>query len=154
LLIQTSYAIFTPDRSNEELADKRKTVVVVEDEPAAAEMFAEMMRIIGFDVFQTYSSTPAVSLITKEQPDLVLLDVMMPGVSGLEVVRYMRREPQLVHIPVIILSARSMPEDIEEGLEAGATLYLAKPVSFRDLELAIQQVLPGQAMNSDQDPTA
>jgi CheY-like chemotaxis protein len=152
LLIQTSYAIFTPDRSQKALDKHRKTVVVVEDEPTAAEMFAEMMRVIGFEVYQTYSSTPAVSLITKEQPDLVLLDVMMPGVSGLEVVRYMRREPQLVHIPVIILSAKSMPEDIEEGLEAGATLYLTKPVSFKDLELAIEQVLPEQAPDSNTDP--
>jgi DNA-binding response OmpR family regulator len=136
------------------LVEHRKTVVIVEDDPALAEMFAEMMRIIGFEVFRTYSSTPAVGLITREKPDLVLLDVMMPGASGLEVVRYMRREPRLMHIPVIILSAKSMPEDIEEGLEAGATLYLSKPVNLTDLEMAIQQVLPGQAAGTDTDPTA
>ena len=136
------------------MAEHQKTVVIVEDEPDAAEMFAEMMRVSGFKVFQTYSSTPAVSLIAREQPDLVLLDVMMPGISGLEVVRFMRREPLLAHIPVIIVSARTMPEDVEEGLEAGATLYLTKPVSFRDLELAIQQILPKNDLDTDKDTPA
>jgi len=125
------------------LSKKRLKVVVVEDEPAIADMLAEMMRMLGFEAIQTYSSSPAVDQISIEQPDLVLLDVMMPGISGLEVVRYMRREPQLAHIPVIILSANTMPEDVQKGIEAGATLYLGKPVTFQDLEQALQQVLPG-----------
>ena len=122
---------------------KRLKVVVVEDEPAIADMLAEMMRMLGFEAIQTYSSSPAVDQISLERPDLVLLDVMMPGVSGLEVVRFMRREPQLAHIPVIIVSASAMPEDVQKGIEAGATLYLGKPVTFQDLEQALQQVLPG-----------
>lgn len=125
------------------MPDKAPRVVVVEDEPAAADMFAEMMRVLGFEALQTYSSTPAVNLISQVRPDLVLLDVMMPGVSGLEVVRYMRREPELARIPVIVISANSTPEDVEAGIQAGATLYLAKPLAFRDLEGAIRQVLPG-----------
>jgi len=124
------------------LGNEKRTVVIVEDEPAAAEMFAEMMRVSGFNVFHTSSSEQAVSLIAREKPDLVLLDVMMPGVSGLEVVRFVRREPHLAHIPVIIISARTTEEDIQEGLEAGADLYLTKPISFGDLEEAMQQILP------------
>jgi CheY-like chemotaxis protein len=66
---------------------------------------------------------------------------MMPDISGLEVLRYMRREPDLYSIPVIIVSAKSMPGDIKIGLEAGASMYLTKPVGFLDLKQAVEQVL-------------
>lgn len=123
------------------MTENQKTVIVVEDEPDAAELFAEMMRVSGFRVLKTYSSTPAISMIAKERPDVVILDIMMPDVSGLEVLRFMRREPQLNKIPVIVVSAKSMPSDIREGLEAGATLYLAKPVGYLDLKQAVDQVM-------------
>jgi len=69
------------------MQEAQKTVIVVEDETDAAEMFAEMMRVSGFRVLKSYSSTPAISMIANEQPDLVILDVMMPDVSGLEVLK-------------------------------------------------------------------
>ncbi len=123
------------------MPESQKTVVVVEDETDAAEMFAEMMRVSGFRVLKSYSSTPAISMIATEQPDIVILDVMMPDVSGLEVLKYMRREPNLSNIPVIVVSAKSMPGDIKTGLEAGASVYLTKPVGFLDLKQAVDKVL-------------
>lgn len=123
------------------MPEAQKTVVVVEDETDAAEMFAEMMRVSGFRVLKSYSSTPAISMITTEQPDIVILDVMMPDVSGLEVLKFMRREPTLSHIPVIVVSAKSMPGDIKTGLEAGASVYLTKPVGFLDLKQAVEKAL-------------
>ena len=123
------------------MSQDQKTVIVVEDEPDAAELFAEMMRVSGFRVLKTYSSTPAISLIAKELPDVVILDIMMPDISGLEVLRFMRRETQLRDTPVIVVSARSMPSDIQEGLEAGATIYLTKPVGYLDLKQAVEQVM-------------
>jgi two-component system, OmpR family, phosphate regulon response regulator PhoB len=134
------------------MSNDLKTVIVVEDEPDAAELFAEMMRVSGFRVFKTYSSTPAISLINKEQPDVVILDIMMPDISGLEVLRFMRRDPQLKNIPVIVVSARSMPSDIKEGLEAGATIYLTKPVGYLDLKKSVDQVMQeGQSHSSSMD---
>ncbi len=130
------------------MTKNQKTVVVVEDEPDAAELFAEMMRVSGFRVLKTYSSTPAISMIAKELPDVVILDIMMPDVSGLEVLRFMQREPQLRKIPVIVVSAKSMPSDIREGLEAGATLYLTKPVGYLDLKQAVDQVMSNTAADS------
>ena len=123
------------------MSDEKKTVIVVEDEPDAAEMFAEMMRVTGFNVIQLFSSTPAISTITAEQPDLVILDIMMPDVSGLEVLRYMRRDPALKDIPVILVSAKSMPADIQEGLDAGASNYLTKPVGFLELKEAVEALV-------------
>jgi CheY-like chemotaxis protein len=80
-------------------------------------------------------------MIAQEKPDVIILDIMMPDISGLEVLRYMRREPNLAAIPVIDVSAKSMPSDIKTGLEAGASLYLTKPVGFLELKQAVEQVL-------------
>ncbi len=123
------------------MSPAQKTVLVVEDEADAAELFAEMMRVSGFRVLKTFSSTPAINMIKEEKPDLVILDVMMPDVSGLELLRYMRREPDLQRIPVIVVSAKSMPADVKTGLEAGASVYLTKPVGFTDLRGAVEQVM-------------
>ena len=120
---------------------KQKTVMIIEDEADAAELFSEMMRLNGFRVIKMFSSAPAIPIITQEKPDVILLDVMMPDISGLEVLRYIRREPELSAIPVIILSAKSMPSDIRTGIEAGASMYLTKPVGFQDLKNAVQKVL-------------
>jgi CheY-like chemotaxis protein len=121
--------------------DAQKTVMIIEDEPDAAEMFAEMMRVNGFRVLKMFSSAPAIPMISQEKPDVIILDIMMPDISGLEVLRYMRREPDLHAIPVIVVSAKSMPGDIKIGLEAGASMYLTKPVGFLDLKQAVEQVL-------------
>ena len=131
------------------MTEDQKTVIVVEDEPDAAELFAEMMRVSGFRVLKTYSSTPAISMIAQEKPDVVILDIMMPDISGLEVLRFMRREQQLMDIPVIVVSAKSMPSDIQEGLEAGATIYLTKPVGYLDLKKAVEKVMQGSESDSD-----
>lgn len=116
-----------------------KTVVVVEDEPDTAEMFAEMARLIGMNVIKSHGGVRAIDLIAEKKPDAVLLDIMMPDVSGIEVLRFMQRDPRLSHIPVIIVSAKGLPADIKTGLEAGASFYLTKPVSFVDLKRALEE---------------
>ena len=115
--------------------------MIIEDEPDAAEMFAEMMRVNGFRVIKMFASGPAIPIIAQEKPDLVILDLMMPDVSGLEVLRYMRREPALAPIPVIVVSAQSMPNDVRIGMDAGASMYLTKPVGFLDLKQAVEKVM-------------
>jgi DNA-binding response OmpR family regulator len=123
------------------MTSSQKTVMIIEDETDAAELFAEMMRVNGFRVIKMFSSAPAIPIIVQEKPDLILLDIMMPDISGLEVLRYMRREPELAHIPVIVVSAKSMPSDIKNGIEAGASMYLTKPVGFQDLKQAVEKVI-------------
>ncbi len=118
-----------------------KTVLIIEDEEDAAELFAEMMRVSGFRVVKTTSSEPALTLLTDEKPDLVILDIMMPDVSGLDVLRQMRRDPALTNIPVVIVSAKGTPSDIKTGMDAGASTYLTKPVGFLELKEAVNQAL-------------
>ena len=126
------------------MTSPQKTVLIIEDEADAAELFAEMMRVSGFRVLKTSSSTPALSLIATEKPDLIILDIMMPEVSGLDILRQMRQEPALARIPVVVVSAKSLPADIRNGMEAGASTYLTKPVGFLELREAVERALGSQ----------
>ena len=122
-----------------------KTVLIIEDEPDAAELFAEMMRVSGFRVLKTYGSSSAISMMAIEKPDVVLLDIMMPDISGIDVLRQMRRDTLLAGIPVIIVSVKSMPADIRNGMDAGAFTYLTKPVGYLDLKEAVERALGQQS---------
>ena len=126
---------------NQAMGAERKKIIIIEDEPDTAEMYAEMMRISGYQVVKYYGGVQAVAQVAEQQPAAVVLDLMMPDLSGLEVLKFMQEEPLLANVPVIIVSAKTLPSDIEEGLEAGAAVYLTKPVSFSDLRLAIERVI-------------
>lgn len=116
-------------------------IVIIEDEPDTAEMYAEMMRISGYEVVKYYGGLSAVAHLADQDPDAVILDLMMPDLSGLEVLNYIKEKPDLSDLPVIIVSAKTMPEDVEKGLRAGAVAYLTKPVSFADLRVAIDDAV-------------
>ena len=116
-------------------------IVIVEDEPDAANLFEEMLRIDNYDVIKTHSGGGALAVLQTERPDAVLLDIMMPDISGIDVLRFMRREPGLMHIPVVIVSAKALPSDIRTGMEAGATAYLTKPVGLDELRQTVRDVL-------------
>src|SRR3970040_558956 len=123
------------------MATAEKTIIVVEDEPDTAEIFAEMMRLNGYQVIKSYGGETAVSLIARERPDAVVLDIMMPDLSGLEVLRILRNDPDLASIPVIVVPAKSLTSDIKPGMDAGASVYLAKPVAFMDLIAAVEKAI-------------
>jgi len=132
-------------KNNPFMISPEKTVLIIEDEEDAAELFAEMMRVSGFRVRKTLSSAPAIAMMTAEKPDIILLDIMMPEISGLDILRQMRRNPALANIPVVVVSAKSMPADIKNGMEAGAFTYLTKPVGFLDLKEAVERALGSQS---------
>ena len=120
-----------------------RTVLIIEDEEDAAELFAEMMRVSGFRVLKTSSAGPAMDVITSEKPDLVILDIMMPEISGLDILELMQDDPSLAATPVVIVSAKGTPADIRRGMEAGASIYLTKPVGFLELQEAVTRALGG-----------
>ncbi len=123
------------------MASAQKTVMIVEDEPDVSELFAEMMRLSGLRVIKTFTSAPAMTLIGQERPDLVILDMTMPDVSGLEVLGYMRSDPDLASVPVVVVSAKSGEADVRGALDAGASVYLTKPVGYSDLKSAVDRLL-------------
>jgi CheY-like chemotaxis protein len=143
LRIPISYAIVIYEETA--MTAPPKTVLIVEDEADAAELFAEMMRVIGFHVLKTSASSRAITMMTAEKPDVVLLDIMMPDISGLDILRQMRVDPELTDIPVVVVSAKSMPADIKNGMEAGAFTYLTKPVGFLELKEAVERALGSQS---------
>jgi DNA-binding response OmpR family regulator len=118
-----------------------KKILVVEDEPDTAEMFAEMLRLRGYRVFKAYGSASAMRQLSLEKPDAIVLDIMMPDISGLEVLHYIRREPALATIPVIVVSAKGLLSDIKNGMDAGAALYLTKPVAYSELIKAVEDAI-------------
>jgi two-component system sensor histidine kinase ChiS len=101
-----------------------KTIVIVEDEPDNAEMFADMLRMNGYGIVKAYSGGSAIALIAKEKPDAVLLDVMMPDLSGLDVLRFTHKYPELAKAPAVVVSEKTLSVDIKKGLDAGASVYL------------------------------
>jgi two-component system phosphate regulon response regulator PhoB len=109
------------------------SVLLVEDEPAQREVLAYNLQAEGFVVTQASNGEEALMLIQEAKPDLVLLDWMMPLVSGLEVCRRLKMRPETRSIPIIMLSARSEEVDKVRGLETGADDYVIKPYSLVEL---------------------
>ena len=116
----------------------QRLVVVVEDEVTIAAAIAARLRAEGFRVELAYDGPSGVQLVTRVQPDLVVLDVMLPGLDGLEVCRLIQRERP---VPVVMLTARDSEADLLVGLNVGADDYVTKPFSPRELVARINAVL-------------
>lgn len=123
------------------MTSPEKTVLIIEDEADAAELFAEMMRVSGFRVLKTSSSTPALSLIATEKPDLIILDIMMPEMDGLEVLTRLKGKTETATIPVILLTAKVQYEDVLGGYKLGADYYITKPFTSTQLVNGINLLL-------------
>jgi DNA-binding response OmpR family regulator len=117
------------------------TVLIVDDDITMAGMFGLMLEEEGFKVIVVHGADSAINSIRREKPSLVLLDVMMPGISGLELCSNIRREPDLSDLPIVMVSAKHREEDIQSGIDAGATVYLQKPVSMQDLLGGVRSAL-------------
>ena len=120
------------------LGDMPRTILVVEDEPTLRETLAEALEADGFAVVQAADGRAALERFRAEEPDLVLLDLMLPELSGLEVTRHIRAESS---VPIVMLTARDAELDKVVGLEMGADDYVTKPFSFRELSARIRAVL-------------
>ena len=117
-------------------------VLIVDDEPVTAESLADMISLLGHKAQVTLSPRTAIQSIQRKAPNLILLDLNMPGVDGLEVCRYIKRDPAASDIPVIFITAEDDPTVIEKAKEAGASGYMVKPVDFEALETVLSQAIP------------
>ena len=115
------------------MATQAPLVLVVEDEPAQREVLGYNLEAEGFRVVMADSGDEALLLVAEERPDLVVLDWMLPGVSGIEICRRLKSRPETRAVPVIMLSARSEEVDRVRGLETGADDYVVKPYSVIEL---------------------
>ncbi|MDY0272727.1 MAG: phosphate regulon transcriptional regulator PhoB [Advenella sp.] len=121
------------------------TILVVEDEPAIQELISVNLSFAGHKVLRALDAEQAKILINAELPDLILLDWMLPGASGLSMARGLRADERTKDIPIIMLTAKSAEEDKVEGLESGADDYITKPFSPKELMARIKAVLRRRA---------
>ena len=114
-------------------------LVIVDDETDIRRLIAFLLR--AYDLYEAQNGRRALELIREERPDLVLLDVMMPEMTGLEVLDAMHENPQIASIPVVLLSAKGQATEIERGLHSGAARYLVKPFESQALRATVEEVL-------------
>lgn len=116
------------------MSRSRSLILVVDDEPANRALLRKLLAHHGYDLVEAEDGAQALASVEAEDPDLVLLDVMMPRVDGIEVCQRLRSQPRHAGLPILLLTALDRPEDRARGLEAGANDFLSKP--FDELELA------------------
>ena len=126
-------------------------ILVIEDEPAIAELISVNLQHAGFHAVRAYNAEQARNLVNDVLPDLVLLDWMLPGKSGVAFARDLRAEERTRHIPIIMLTARGEEHDKILGLEAGADDYVTKPFSPKELMARIKAVLRRRAPQLTED---
>ena len=118
-----------------------KKILIVDDEPAIREMVVFALERVGFDVIEAGDAQEALTRIADQSPSLILLDWMLPDVSGVDLARRIKRDEVAQRIPIIMLTARSEENDKIRGLEVGADDYITKPFSPRELVARINAVL-------------
>ncbi len=124
------------------MADTRsKRILIVDDEPDVTELVSYQLRAKGFAVEALNNPTQSIARIRSFQPDLVILDVMMPEISGIQICRMLRADPKTKTIPVVFLTARAEEADRVLGLEVGGDDYICKPFSVKELILRVQGLL-------------
>ena len=116
-------------------------LLLVEDDAALAELVVFRFRAEGYDVVHTADGDEALLLAAEEVPDMVILDWMIEGTSGIEVCRRLRRDKATAHVPIIMLTARGAEDDRIRGLETGADDYMAKPFSPRELVARVNAIM-------------
>jgi response regulator RpfG family c-di-GMP phosphodiesterase len=116
------------------------TILIVEDDPELRFILCAHLRAAGFKVFEGRDGHAAVELAVRHQPDMIIMDVGLPGMDGISATRAMKAKPQSAKIPIIMLTARSRSEDVVAGLEAGAQEYLFKPFDVAELLARVRTV--------------
>ena len=127
------------------------TILVVEDEPAIQELISYNLELAGHQTLRAESAEQALEMVRSALPDLVVLDWMLPGMSGIEFARRLRADKRTRSVPLIMLTARADEQDKLAGLETGADDYLTKPFSPRELNARVKAVLRRRAPQATDD---
>ncbi|MHA2248222.1 MAG: response regulator [Candidatus Hodarchaeales archaeon] len=124
----------------------KKTILIVDDEEKIVEIESLILSMEGYEVLTANDGREAINLLKKlEPPDLILLDILMPNVSGLEVCRWIKQQPKLDDMPIIFLSAVVSQKSREEAMNAGGNEYLEKPFATEDLLELIKKYTTSQS---------
>jgi len=116
-------------------------ILIAEDERDIRDLVAFTLRFAGYEVFAATNGEEALEMAPKVNPDLILMDVRMPRMTGYEACKAMKANPDLKDIPVVFLSAKGQENEIQQGLEAGAEKYLLKPFAPDQLTVQVKEIL-------------
>jgi adenylate cyclase len=123
------------------VASDPRTVLVVDDDPVILRLLEVNFELEGFVVLTAGDGAEGIAAVRQHRPDLVVSDVMMPNVNGLELVSTLKGDPATSTIPIVLLSARAQTADVRQGLEAGADDYVTKPFEPSDLVERVTRLL-------------
>ncbi|HML24712.1 MAG TPA: response regulator [Aggregatilinea sp.] len=126
-----------------------KRILVVDDEIGALTLIGIMLERGGFEVLKAKDAEQALVVLDHDTPDLIILDVMMPGMDGIELCRVLRQRPDTAQTPILILSARGDAKSVMSGMDAGASDYLPKPILHHDLVAKVRRMLDLDPVTED-----
>jgi len=118
-----------------------KKILVIEDDAIALRLIEYTLCKEGYEVLLAKDGREGMSKARSEEPDLIILDIMLPGIDGFEVCYRLRSEPQTAHLPILMLSGKAQEIDKATGLKVGADDYVTKPVAPRELVIRVKAVL-------------
>jgi DNA-binding response OmpR family regulator len=121
-------------------------VIIVDDDRDTREMLQVALEVEGFDVSLAANGLRLISSLHVDQPDLILLDVMMSWIDGFELCRSVKANPEFGHIPVVFISGRKLPDDIRRGYAVGAADYFTKPLDIDALIARIRELIDGEGV--------
>jgi CheY-like chemotaxis protein len=113
--------------------------LVIDDNRQTADALTQMLDVLGMPARVAYGSSPAIAMLGKYTPSLILLDINMPGVDGMEILAYLQREPRLKPVPVIVITSDDQPETRQRVMKGGALAILIKPATLDALEAALKK---------------
>ncbi|MFN8596413.1 MAG: response regulator [Anaerolineae bacterium] len=122
--------------------------LIVEDDPDARKVLSLILKLDGYQIHTAPGGQEAITLLGTLVPDVILLDVMMPGMDGYQVCQWVRSNPATANVPVVMLSGKADPESVAHGMEVGADEYLAKPITPSNLTAQLKAVLARTAARS------
>ena len=120
---------------------KRKRILVVEDNQLNLKLLNQLLKVHGYEILETPEGSEAINLARDEQPDLILMDIRLPDICGLDMTRLLKQDDQTKTIPIIAVSAFATPGDEKKALDSGCNAYIAKPISLDNLLRTIESFL-------------
>ena len=124
-------------------------ILVVEDNEQNLKLLRDVLEYTGYDVRTARTAEDGIALAVSEPPDLVLMDLQLPGIDGMEALRRLRESPRTADIPVVAVTAQAMKQDRERALDAGFNGYLEKPISVRAFPDQVRRFLSGEEVGAE-----
>jgi twitching motility two-component system response regulator PilH len=121
------------------------TILIIDDSPTDVRVFTTLLERAGYTVIAVSTAEDGIERVRAELPDLVIMDVIMPGMNGFQATRILTRDPATAGVPIVMITTKSMETDRVWGLRQGARAFITKPVNEKELLASISGLLPGAA---------